>query len=47
VLVGDGILPGDRVRTTAVGVVEGRRVRPVLAETVPSRAGLARVGTPQ
>jgi RND family efflux transporter MFP subunit len=44
VLIGDGILPGDRVRTTAVGVVEGRRVRPVLVETVPPQAALARVG---
>ncbi|MEN8182028.1 MAG: efflux RND transporter periplasmic adaptor subunit [Myxococcota bacterium] len=46
VLIGGGILPGDRVRTTAVGAVEGRRVRPVLVDTVSPQAALARVGMP-
>jgi RND family efflux transporter MFP subunit len=44
VLIGGGILPGDRVRTTAVGVVEGRRVRPMLVDALPPRAALARAG---
>jgi RND family efflux transporter MFP subunit len=46
VLIGGGLQPGDRVRTTAVGVVEGRKVRPVLVETLPPQAALARVGMP-
>jgi len=45
VLVGGGLLPGDRVRTTAVGVVEGRKVRPVLVEAPPPQAALARLAT--
>jgi RND family efflux transporter MFP subunit len=46
VLIGDGILPGDRVRTTAVGVVEGRRVSPVLVEASTPQAALAQAGMP-
>lgn len=43
VLVGGGLEPGDRVRTTAVGAVEGRRVRPVAVDAVPPQASLARL----
>jgi hypothetical protein len=46
VLISGGLQPGDRVRTTAVGLVEGWKVRPVLVETLPPQAALARVGMP-